>query len=325
LFREWLTDENVSSVQDQHVSLNREQSFIVGAMAYWESLASYIVDQSLDSLNYLLPFCSLDSSQTIYPNPGTGICTPLFIYLARIGTLLRQKRILDRLKSVGRTCHDGGYDSGLFGDAHRLHSLVLGFQTPHSDMIAPTGDVHTPVSHLYDVARIYRLVNLLELYQAFPSLATEYQDTSGGEDVPSTLIFDIATSILSIIRDLPRDSGTFTILGLALISAGSAIQSSPLDACRSSTDILSFSLQTELGKGRRSNAAIEYWRETFHDQVIHTYKQCGISAILRADKLMKEVWRQADSVQDSAVGNEIRLPVHWMDVMMDQQMETLYG
>jgi hypothetical protein len=191
-------------------------------------------------------------------------------------------------------------------------------------MIAPTGDVNTPVSHLYDVARIYRLVNLLELYQAFPSLATEYQNTRGVDEVPSTLIFDIGTSILSIIRDFPRDSGTFTILGLALISAGSAIQSSPLD-CRSSTDKSSFSLQTELGKGRRSNTAIEYWRETFHDQVIHTYKQCGISAILRADELMKEVWRRADLAQESATGNEIGLPVHWMDVMMDQQMETLYG
>jgi hypothetical protein len=40
---------------------------------------------------------------------------------------------------------------------------------------------------------------------------------------------------------------------------------------------------------------------------------------------MKEVWKRADLAQESATGNEIGLPVHWMDVMMDQQMETLYG
>lgn len=306
---------------DQHIPLDREQSFIVGAMAYWESLASFIVDQSLDSLDYLSPFCSFNPSGIVYPNPGTGICTPLFIYLARVGTLLRQKRLLDRLNTVRRPRNDVRYDSGLHDDANHLHSLILEFRTPSLEIIAPTGDVNTPVSHLCDMARIYRLVNILELYQAFPLLARERHNISEDLGVLSSMIFDIATSILGIIRDLPRNSGIFTVLGLALISAGSALQN-PYHSPRGES---SFNLQAELERGRTGESALAYWRNIFHEQILHTHKQCGISAILRADELIRCVWRRADSAQESDARTELSSPLHWMDIMTDQQMETLYG
>ncbi|KAK6008138.1 hypothetical protein QM012_000041 [Aureobasidium pullulans] len=94
LFQAWLVDEGLIFERDKPPLLTRQQSFIVGAMAFLECLASIIIDQPIDVLQYLRPFTRIAEDQRIYPNPWTGVSTPLFIILAEVATLIRQKRNL---------------------------------------------------------------------------------------------------------------------------------------------------------------------------------------------------------------------------------------
>ena len=127
-------------------------------------------------------------------------------------------------------------------------------------------------------------------------------------------------------RSAPTDmkSPTFKAdAALAALALARSASSHVWSAERASS--ASFNLQAELERSRTGESALAYWRNIFHEQVLHTHKQCGISAILRADELIRCVWRRADSAPESAARNGVSSSLHWMDVMTDQQMETLYG
>lgn len=65
-------------------------------MAYWESVICFLLNQSLEATEYLDALCDEDDTGARYPNPWTGICTALFIYLAKVGTLARQRSLVQK-------------------------------------------------------------------------------------------------------------------------------------------------------------------------------------------------------------------------------------
>lgn len=78
----------------------------MGTMAYWEMLSSFVVDQSLEDLEYLTAvteFLSDGSDKMICPNPWTGVCTTLFVVLARLGCLMRHKRLVQQISHITNT------------------------------------------------------------------------------------------------------------------------------------------------------------------------------------------------------------------------------
>lgn len=327
LFQAWSTEECLVDSSGNPRIIDRDQNFIIGSMAYWECLASFLTDQSLDTLDYLAPFCLLAEGQMVFSHPWTGISTPTFIRLAQVGTLLRQKRVLSKLDQIKRGCPMATEaNSGLLEDAKFLHEQVLDYKLPSYEDMEDTGDENCPLSHLCDVAKIYRFVTLLELYQAFPSLAQQ-QSAIANTSLPSReLVFDIATSALAIMSDLPRNSGVYTVLAIAYISTGSALQPALAPAPKQSDG----SLLDELNSVRRTRS-VSWWRENVRQQIVHTYKTLGIASVQRGAKLVQEVWSRSDLQAEMEVpGVEGRQrdeckPVHWIDVMIEQRLETLYG
>lgn len=311
--------------------LNRQQSFIVGSMAYWECLASILIDQSLQKLDYLKPFRELADGQTIYPNSWTGVSTPTFIYLAQVGVLLRQKRILEKLVQINRGCPLASEsNSGILEDARAIHDEVLNYDLPSTESMEETGDPNTPVSHLCDVAKVYRFVALLELYQAFPSLLEAEGDNSDQNAVKRRgreMVFNLATSALTILSNIPRTSGVFTVLSLAYISSGSAIQMA-LAASKDRTHSTSsdrLNLDAELNDVRHSKTAVEWWRDNVRQQIMHSHRRLGIASLGRGAKLVQEVWNRSDLQAEMATDVETVSYVHWLDVMIELRLETLYG
>lgn len=327
LFQAWSTEEGLVDSNGNPRIIDREQNFIIGSMAYWECLASFLTDQSLDTLDYLAPFCLPAEGQMVYSHPWTGISTSTFIRLAQVGTLLRQKRVLSKLDQIKRGCPMATEaNSGLLEDARFLHEQVLNYALPSYEDMEDTGDENCPLSHLCDVAKIYRFVTLLELYQAFPSLAQQQSATSNTPLPNRELVFDIATSALAIMSDLPRNSGVYTVLAIAYISTGSALQPALAPAPKQSDG----SLLDELNSVRRTRS-VSWWRENVRQQIVHTYKTLGIASVQRGAKLVQEVWSRSDLQAEMEVPGldgrqrEESQPVHWIDVMIEQRLETLYG
>ena len=66
-------------------------------MAYWEAYMSFVIDQALDAVDYLLEYMDCMSNVRIHPHPWASIGTPVFILLARTGILIRHSRALKKL------------------------------------------------------------------------------------------------------------------------------------------------------------------------------------------------------------------------------------
>ncbi|KAF2165008.1 hypothetical protein M409DRAFT_24909 [Zasmidium cellare ATCC 36951] len=326
LFQAWSAEQNLITQDGTPTILNREQSFLVGSMAYWECLASILIDQSLQKLDYLKPFSELADGQPIYPNSWTGVSTPTFIFLAQVGVLLRQKRVLEKLVQIDRGCPLAtGNNSGILADARQIHDQVLNYNLPSIDSMEETGDPNTPLSHLCDVAKVYRFVILLELYQAFPTLLESNADPTPAEPRARETIFDLATSALTILSNIPRTSGVFTVLSLAYISAGSAVQLAMAGSKADTTVPGRLDLDAELNEVRHSKTAVQWWRDNLRQQIIHSHKRLGIASLGRGAKLVQEVWNRSDLQAEMAIGPDSAPHVHWLDVMIELRLETLYG
>ncbi|EME78839.1 uncharacterized protein MYCFIDRAFT_43729 [Pseudocercospora fijiensis CIRAD86] len=318
LFRAWCQEQQICDHNGRVKVLTREQNFIVGSMAYWECLASFICDQPVGAIHYLLPFCTLAEGQIVYPHSWTGVSTPMFILTAQVGVLLRQKRVLEKLALIRRGAEaKDNLDLELIQDASDLHDKITEYELPPMASIEDTGDPNTPISHLCEVTNVYRFTALLELYRAFPLLAQQPDPdniTMNPMKVQSDaddLAFDLATSIITIISDMPRSSGVYTVLCIPLISAGSALQAYQAPS------------KGDLTRMRRSRSNVDSWRENSRQQILHTSRQIGLAPFKRLAKLVQEVWTRADMLADMAADPEY--PVHWIDVMMEMHLETLFG
>lgn len=306
---------------------------MVGMMAYWESIASFVMGQPLDAITYLAPFCDdQDKIDQIYPNPWTGVCTPLFIYLARAGTLGKQQSLLRRLYNTSPDEEiKGPLQQGLFEQARKTEKTVLHYKIPAEDRIEDTNDELTPLHHLHKVARIYRLVTLLELYRSFPELLGGFSEETP-EAAPHISSIDklltIATSALALINTIPHSSGVNALLIIPLTIAGSTLQPttrlSNTVPSQASWDILSAEI---LSISSQEDICLN-WRDSVRERIKFIYSYVGVVTVCRALEILDKVWARADikAVLDGPGGMATAADlVQWPEVMEDERLETLLG
>lgn len=202
-------------------------------MAYWEAMASFLMDQPMQSVSYLTPISDQSGNKKIQSNPWTGISTPLFVYLAQAGALGRQRSVIRKLTvSTSTTAIHDKLHVELLSQARDVENSLLSYKIPSADRVKDTGDALTPVSHLQKMAHIYRLTALLELYRVFPEL---FQNLTSDEwdafnfTSFKTRIIAIAIGILTLISTLPTTSGVNALLCLPMIAAGSTLQTTEPD------------------------------------------------------------------------------------------------
>ncbi|KAH4064324.1 hypothetical protein HBI38_172560 [Parastagonospora nodorum] len=324
LFRAWLIDQDLCDYSaDEHIALDRRQSFIVGAMAYLECLNALVVDQPLDSSHYLRRFLKCGSEQRVYPNPWTGISTSLFIIFADVGALVKRQRSATFVSTSEpiELC-ESAEAQNMLKEARYLYKQTLQQESSSTESIEETKDPTTPLEDLVLIHNVYRLVILLELLLAFPRLADE--DTvdleQSGESLGSPTI-ELATAALSMIFSLPEHSGANIMLAVPLLCAGSALQSPTL---RNSA---AFDLSSNSFTGLRKKLTpmmwrlktIQMWRRQVEWQIQHLYGRVGVAPVQRLMVLLRAVWERADA---AGVDQE---PSHWMTVMVQEKLETVFG
>ncbi|KAJ9645433.1 hypothetical protein H2204_001012 [Knufia peltigerae] len=351
LFRKWLDESRGNPPsRDTEASTAKRQSFLIGIMSYWEMLSSFVVDQCLEDLEYLETARGILNSattQTIFPNPWTGICTPLVITLAKLGCLLRQNRLTRRLSVI----KDAGSAQGqllntLLQDLQVLEKDILNYKIPSVDVVEDTADPGTTKQTLRSVAQIYQLTGLLELYTQVPEVfeqstqaalvdgrtAQKLKDPAGG--IVAELhhfAFRVAISILALISSIPISSGANMMLMVPLLSAGSRLQPC-INRFAHNDDRMQFHgtpltpLTESLVAFETHRAVDGHWRQFVRSRIDQIHRVVKLDSVQQAAKLMEAVWEIADAQNEPmSSSSQPRRPTYWMDVMSDKRLETLLG
>ncbi|RMJ10344.1 hypothetical protein CDV36_010028 [Fusarium kuroshium] len=249
---------------------DREKSFLIGSMAYWEAAAAFTIDQPLSSINYLLPF--LVEPDVINLNPLTGVCTPVCINLARVAVCARQQRMMAKI-------HPLGWDQGavhavsqdILTVARTSMTFVLNYHASCPTVTQDLGDSTRRLLQL--ISEIYNLACLVEVYRSFPCLMGSDDDpgtisspatSSGGGSSGSRnqcqsgsqlqsagyLIEDLALTMLDLLQELPERHNSTLWQTIPLVISGSVlhISAKPLHYTRTDDCDLSRSTPSLLRK-----------------------------------------------------------------------------
>lgn len=298
-------------------------------MAYWEAMASFVMDQPVQSISYLISICDQTGAGKVQSNPWTGISTPVFVYLAQAGALGRQRSIIRKLtvSNSNMGIHEKLHEE-LLAQASDVETALLNYKTPSVDRIEDTGDALTPVSHLQKMAQVYRLTALLEIYRVFPELL---QKPSSDEDnvfdsiSSQSRIIAIAIGILTIISTIPESSGVNALLCLPMITAGSALQSTEADQPELSHGSTWGSLCSDLMSIYTQNDAHARWREFVRERISIIHNYVGLGGVTRALEVIEKTWFRADVQVFANEPDSVGEFVHWTDVMADERLETIFG
>jgi hypothetical protein len=290
--------------------LSMTQNFIVSSMVYWEVMVSFLLDQNLEAISYLDVFLDPAPESLSQPCPWTGVATDIFIRLAKVGTMVRKRR---SLRSPRLAKGETAALAKLIEEASTLEQAILKSRAPLIGLVKDTGDPRSPPSHLVKMARSYRLASLLELYRAFPEIATS--STSRFDDVKETgkqsqLVIGLAFDILEILETIPDNSRTIAIQSLVYLIAGSTLgHLVAVDGHAAQS---------------RQNQLINNWRQFVRNRFYKSFLSIGLHTINRVGTILEEVWSRMDSMV-SSTGQGHVMDVHWIDVMAGKQLETILG
>ena len=330
LFKEWSSDFDITTSM-------RSRSFIVGIMAYWEAMTSFLTTEGPANLKYLSPFYNQEhNDEIVYPNPWTGISTTLFIYAAEAGALCRQNRTMLALcSSTTSSLIRDEICVQQFSEAAGLEKKVLHYSAPILDRIEDCSDEHTPAHHFDCLAQIYRLSILLLLYITFPGLLGRNNE---GNSIPPGIalqqspqgsarqeIVSLAVSLLNVVSSAPESSGIKILLTFPLILAGSALQKIPkaVPKRESASEIGYSRIVDEVLSIHCSDDVLLHWRSFVRQKLQSLHRHIALDPILRAIQILDAVWLRAD-LSFSTNSDEASL-VHWMDVMAEERLESIFG
>lgn len=353
LLRETLNDDLSRAAHD------RDASFIIGAMAYWEATIAFVVDQPLDAVEYLMPFCSSIDNGFVYPNPWTGLSTSIFIVMARVAICARQRRALSKALTLGWS--QDIYDAilkDMIRHAKEIEILALEYMTPHRATIQGLqhDDQKSVLSDLESMAYMYKLTALLELYRCFPELGrsdyiistsliidtpifAQSTNLSSTSDALVTiehqkLIYDMAINLLGQLRETANRaalSGLNLAYTLALLIGGSALVQFPCSSQSSHSQGFQTKVTNLLANINRQTHVVEGWRSFVRQRLRCNAEFVGLASFSRVETLLEEVWQRLDDsaeVTSDEVNEQERRRkggMHWLDVMEECRLETVFG
>ncbi|OQE26312.1 hypothetical protein PENSTE_c005G03600 [Penicillium steckii] len=326
LFQQWMSEPEASDD-------SRSTSFLLGIMAYWEAMVSFITTQDLCALDYLTPLREQEASlASVYPHPWTGVSTTIFIYAAQASTLCRQNRTT---KIISTSIKPIDVRESIFNEqyskASELEAKILEYSPPASDRIRDSDDSFTTVSHFQCLAQIYRFAVLLQLYITFPKLLRKsnmYMSIPGADPSSETVqrLYDqamvgLAVNILNLISSIPESCGVKVLLTVPLLIAGSSLQKVQIHKEK----IENLTIEHEMMSAHCTDFMISHWRTLVRHKLKQLHDFVGLDPILRALRILEAVWLRSDLAMSSTSSSSNPKFVHWLDVMMEERLESIFG
>jgi hypothetical protein len=316
----------------------RKLSFFIGLQAYWETVASFLLDQNLEQLDYLYDACVELSVDTIYVHPWTGISSTIWALLAKAGCVAR-KRLLLLAKSP---CSDQVGSSAemnlLIQQATVIEAQLFSYELPPASHIDGTLGDHTSMADLKRIAQCCRMAAFLELYRGFgfacdtqstldmlsaqlpmvewESESTKLQDSSLNTDICSFLTF----GILKTLRQISPESSTRCLQPMLLLIAGSSLlyEGIKVPPCAATLGYeTADSLSTE-------SDTIRAWREFVYKRIACVEQRVKLDSLRRMRETLTEVWTCADTVQVDTPSNCEAQHIHWINIMEENGLRFIY-
>lgn len=330
-------------------------SFFNKSLAYCEMLLSVVRDdEPLDQQADDHPESQLQVTEERSPHPWTGVSTLTTRLFAQCIRLCRTARHRLRQAAMDPQKYFSNALQDLIG-AQRLEEQLLELDFPSESPEVDTGDSSTPVSHLARVAEAYRLSSLLHLYQTFPDLVSlrlpaESPMTESGSVPWDEWIIPLALRLVKVLEHIPATSGTRVIQPLLYISASTGLRH---DAPAASDMFAAFgSLQQDLMGGTGSNMVSPPPLFDSHNLSLYISQMADAPAregpmsnmtldvgsarhfvmrrlsilesslpptpVVVAKELVQSIWR----AYDGDIGSPT---VHWIDVMEDNDLRSMFG
>lgn len=287
---------------------NNDQSplndFFMDAVIHWEMLASLVDPVPMS------PFSGLKSPtlhlpmkpRPIKPHPWTGLLNHLAFLFGEIG------RVLRRRQRDGLISTDDEEWVGILSQA--LTSLVV----PEAADVVDFDDPCTASTDLVAIAKAYRCIAFLELYQSYPrllwdalsedKLIEDFQQLklsqqSRNEEELHLNLTSIATHTLQIVKPIPISSAACRLLPLIMLSAGSQVRIP--DDVKLDTD---------------QSAELLDVRYLVEQRMLVLSRKYPQRPLLVMTSILKEVWERVDAGLSGA---------HWMDVAHEKCWQTIMG
>ncbi|RGP73678.1 transcription factor [Fusarium sporotrichioides] len=287
------------------------------------------------------------------PHPWTGVSNTVSRLLTQTLRLCRNYRY--HVKHPGPfATRDHATALKMIEEAKSLEEKLLGLDFESAPANTETGDQKTPCRHLINVAEAYRLAGLIHIYQTFPELVLLRlpDNMTGPADVHvpwEECITPLSLRLAKIIEQLPADSGSKMTQPLLCITASTGLRFEPADILSTNLESqvqaplvtpLPFDLgSTEhcglsdyIGQLVQADEDIDRLATVSESRLNIFNTRCFIIGrldaleallpprpIVVAKTLVQKIWNEYDKEKPNAVS------VHWIDVMEENNLRSLFG
>ncbi|KAL4724697.1 hypothetical protein ACLX1H_008140 [Fusarium chlamydosporum] len=267
------------------------------------------------------------------PHPWTGISplsSQLFAQSIRLCRSFR--RNLKLPKETGRDFQRALEE---IQEAQRLEETLLGLEFQSGISVANTGDYRTPSLHLTQVAEAYKLAALLHLYQTFPDLVALRLPSNSvhanSRHIPwEEWIIPLSLRLVNVLELIPPNSGTRVIQPLLYITASTGLRydtTTMLDISTfpSEADFASSSFTSDpfapppTNLISRMSLDISNARHFITGRLNMLESSLPPKPVVMAKELIKAIWDAYDNEPPGSAA------VHWVDVMEDKNLRSMFG
>ncbi|PYI11241.1 hypothetical protein BO78DRAFT_446145 [Aspergillus sclerotiicarbonarius CBS 121057] len=312
--------------------------FFNDSCAYWEILCRIVADD--DGVVGPSPRLSRPNTpRGTHPHPWVGVSRDIFELFSNAILLCkrycRKMKMSDYQNTTAHSLRDIIRD---IDEARALRRILVNIKKPSAAGMFETGDKVTPLNHLVDVAEGYRLAALLHLYQTFKDLEEDYESENG--TLEETWIQQLALQLLELVGRIPLESGSRCIQPLLYLSIATGLKNCPpampnrsggRPSSASSLGINS-NLPPELISGpawlnisgtqvTKMTLKIGQARRVVMQRVSVLEYSLPAKPITVLKALIKRIWE----VWDGEMCSASRKRTHWIEVMEESRLRTIFG
>jgi hypothetical protein len=351
LFQRRTFEANISVVDLRE---QRQNQFFEQCILYWEMLSALMSDGPLQltdrrtETNSLETFFELHfdlsaSDFLPFPHPWTGVTPNVICLFARTGQLIRQARKSHITYSQVHPLMDFRLDAEAqfttafeqaCNKAKGLEEELLAFSSPPIDDLIDTGDLRTPLDHFLQIKECYRLASLLLIYRNFPEILGRrlaLTEASNNSETLSFSPFDInsgsiprespgenwitslAIRILRALENLPTSSGTRFSQKIIILATAGELKFPTANAA--ATRLPSSCLHNNSWDLDSDQIDIAWARRFVTLRLQELQLALPTKPVENVQAIIKETWKGLDAGRD----------VFWLDIMMENQWETIAG
>ncbi|CAK7271933.1 hypothetical protein SEPCBS119000_004860 [Sporothrix epigloea] len=308
--------------------------FFRGCLLYEEMLRSVVTDdeEDIQALLHWTPLSKGDGKTVdLNLHAWAGVPIALIGLFGKAMVLCRRSR--KAWRSTGRATYQLLYQAMQdIQQGQALEKLLLSTDIPLSrcDPSGSNGDALT--THIYKAAEAFRLSSLLQLYQTFPDLVSQRQQTQSqiqGQVSPGSAastagasFLSLALDVVKLLGEIPADSPMRCLQPLLCLCAGSALRvEARHDASAEKVDVLgagSISSFDALGATSPESASVYAARDFVRVRLGKLEQNLPPRPITVAKQLLETVWLTYDTEAPPSRS-------HWLDIMSETSFESVFG